>query len=157
MIHKSFDNAHQSKPQHKHNQLGWFWSTEETKPVFLADRAYGSNLPFTSEYFMEEESKSGGFCIGPDSEATEEDWEKRKTFLKEMVLTDLRLEVAYLLSLSACVMGYLNLVNESVPTVKVHLNEGDVQMAEHLVTSMVGDPKILTGPSQILCKVENVL
>ena len=94
MIHKSFDNAHQSKPQHKHNQLGWFWSTEETKPVFLADRAYGSNLPFASEYFMEEESKSGGFCIGPDSEATEEDWEKRKTFLKEMVLTDLRLEVA---------------------------------------------------------------
>ena len=92
MIHKSFDNAHQSKPQHKHNQLGWFWSTEETKPVFLADRAYGSNLPFASEYFMDEESKSGGFCIGPDSEATEEDWEKRKTFLKEMVLTDLRLE-----------------------------------------------------------------
>ena len=34
MIHKSFDNANQSKPQHKHNQLGWFWSTEETKPVF---------------------------------------------------------------------------------------------------------------------------
>ena len=145
MIHKSFDNAHQSKPQHKHNQLGWFWSTEETKPVFLADRAYGSNLPFASEYFMDEESKSGGFCIGPDSEATEEDWEKRKTFLKEMVLTDLRLEVAYLLSLSTCVMGYLNLVNESVPTVKVHLNDGDVQMAEHLVTSMVGDPKILTN------------
>ena len=58
MIHKSFDNAHQSKPQHKHNQLGWFWSTEETKPVFLADHAYGSNLPFASEYFMEEESKA---------------------------------------------------------------------------------------------------
>ena len=58
MIHKSFDNAHQSKPQHKHNQLGWFWSTEETKPVFLADRAYGSNLPFTSEYFMEEDQKA---------------------------------------------------------------------------------------------------
>ena len=57
MIHKSFDNAHQSKPQHKHNQLGWFWSTEESKPVFFADHAYGSNLPFASEYFMDEESK----------------------------------------------------------------------------------------------------
>ena len=150
MIHKSFDNAH----QHKHNQLGWFWSTEESKPVFLADHAYGSNLPFASEYFMDEESKSGGFCIGP-GEATEEDWKERKTFLKEMVLTDLRLEVTYLLSLSACAMGYLNLVNESVPTVKVHLNEGDVQMAEHLVTSMVGDPKILTNICPFLKDVDN--
>ena len=113
------------------------------------------DLTLTSEYFMDEESKSGGFCIGPDSEATEEDWEKRKTFLKEMVLTDLRLEVAYLLSLSACAMGYLNLVNESVPTVKVHLNEGDVQMAEHLVTSMVGDPKILTNICPFLKDVDN--
>ena len=65
MIHKSFDNANQSKPQHKHNQLGWFWSTKESKPVFLADHAYGSNLPFASEYFMDEGSKRGGFCIGP--------------------------------------------------------------------------------------------
>ena len=155
MIHRSFNKAHQSNPQHKHNQLGWFWSTEESKPVFLADHAYGSNLPFASEYFMDEESKSGGFCIGPDSEATEASWEERKTFLKEMVLTDLRLEVTYLLSLSACAMGYLNLVNESVPTVKVHLNEGNVQMAEHLVTSMVGDPKILTNICPFLKDVDN--
>ena len=95
------------------SDLGWFQPRKRATPVFIADRVYSFDAKpvpddfgdLSDTFFIPRESN---FCIGPKGNFTEDDWKERVSFLKEMVLTDLRLEIIYLVTLSACVLDMSN-------------------------------------------------
>ena len=50
------------------------------------------------------------------------------------------LSILYLLGLSASIVGYLSETGHSLPTIAVQLRGDDIDAAEYLITSMIGEP-----------------
>ena len=150
MIRKIFDgnSCKDINIQGFSSNLGWFQPWKRATPVFIADRVYSFDAKpvpddfgdLSDTFFIPRESN---FCIGPKGDFTEDDWKERVSFLKEMVLTDLRLEIIYLVTLSACVLGYVELGAKKVPPVLGLLTGNNVQMAEWLAASVIGNPTVL--------------
>ena len=83
-----------------------------------------------------------GFESEPPSDPEEglDAWDRRTEFVNDHILPHPGLSILYLLGLSASIVGYLSETGHPLPTIAVQLRGSDTDAAEHLITSMIGEP-----------------
>lgn len=67
-------------------------------------------------------------------------WDRRIEFVRDHILSHPGLAILYLLRLSAVLVRYLGETGRPLPTLAVQLRGNDIDAAEYLITSMIGDP-----------------
>ena len=129
-----------TKIEYIHSKLGWFCSNTADRPDFLFRFSYGSNP--TSRYAITKTVQYMGFESEPPSDPEEgfEAWDRRTDFVSNHILLHPGLSILYLLGLSASIVGYLSETGHSLPTIAVQLRGDDIDAAEYLITSMIGEP-----------------
>ena len=129
-----------AKIEYIHSKLGWFSPAVTDKPNFLFRLSYGSNP--TSRYAITNTAQYMGFESEPPSDPEEglDAWDRRTEFVCNHILLHPGLSILYLLGLSASIVGYLSETGHSLPTIAVQLRGDDIDAAEYLITSMIGEP-----------------
>ena len=129
-----------AKIEYIHSKLGWFSPAVTDKPNFLFRLSYGSNP--TSRYAITKTAQYMGFESEPpsDPEAGLDAWDRRTEFVSNHILPHPGLSILYLLGLSASIVGHLSETGHPLPTIAVQLRGGDIDAAEYLITSMIGEP-----------------
>ena len=129
-----------TKIEYIHSKLGWFCSNTTDRPDFLFRFSYGSNP--TSRYAITKTAQYMGVESEPpcDPEEGFEAWDRRTEFVSNHILLHPGLSILYLLGLSASIVGYLSETGHSLPTIAVQLRGDDIDAAEYLITSMIGEP-----------------
>ena len=132
-----------TKIEYIHSKLGWFCSNTTDRPDFLFRFSYGSNP--TSRYAITKTAQYMGVESEPpcDPEEGFEAWDRRTEFVSNHILLHLGLSILYLLGLSASIVGYLSETGHSLPTIAVQLRGDDIDAAEYLITSMIGEPSAM--------------
>ena len=129
-----------AKIEYIHSKLGWFCSDAADRPSFLFRLSYG-NEPM-SRYAVTKTAQHMGFESEPPSDPEEGlgAWDRRTKFVSDHILSHPGLSILYLLGLSASIVGYLSETGHPLPTIAVQLRGSDTDAAEHLITSMIGEP-----------------
>ena len=129
-----------AKIEYIHSKLGWFSTAVTDKPNFLFRLSYGN--AHTSRYAITNTAQYMGFESEPPSDPEEgfDAWDRRTEFVSNHILSHPGLSILYLLGLSASIVGYLSETGHSLPTIAVQLRGDDIDVAEYLITSMIGEP-----------------
>ena len=129
-----------AKIEYIHSKLGWFSPAVTDKPNFLFRLSYGN--AHTSRYAITNTAQYMGFESEPPSDPEEgfDAWDRRTEFVSNHILSHPGLSILYLLGLSASIVGYLSETGHSLPTIAVQLRGDDIDVAEYLITSMIGEP-----------------
>ena len=129
-----------AKIEYIHSKIGWLCSAKADRPDFLFRLSYGSNP--TSRYAITKTAQYMGLELEPPSDPEEgfDAWDRRTEFVSNHILSHPGLSILYLLGLSASIVGYLSETGHSLPTIAVQLRGSDTDAAEHLITSMIGEP-----------------
>ena len=129
-----------AKIEYIHSKLGWFSPAVTDKPNFLFRLSYGN--AHTSRYAITKTAQYMGFEPEPPSDPEEgfDAWDRRTEFVSNHILLHPGLSILYLLGLSASIVGYLSETGHSLPTIAVQLRGDDIDAAEYLITSMIGEP-----------------
>ena len=132
-----------AKIEYIHSKLGWFCSNTADRPDFLFRLSYGSNP--TSKYAITKTAQYMGFESEPPSDPEEgfDAWDRRTEFVSNHILSHPGLSILYLVGLSASIVGYLSETGHSLPTIAVQLRGDDIDAAEYLITSMIGEPSAM--------------
>ena len=132
-----------AKIEYIHSKLGWFSPAVTDKPNFLFRLSYGN--AHTSRYAITNTAQYMGFESEPPSDPEEgfDAWDRRTEFVSNHILSHPGLSILYLLGLSASIVGYLSETGHSLPTIAVQLRGDDIDAAEYLITSMIGEPSAM--------------
>ena len=132
-----------AKIEYIHSKLGWFSPAVTDKPNFLFRLSYGN--AHTSRYAITKTAQYMGLESEPPSDPEEglDAWDRRTEFVSNHILSHPGLSILYLLGLSASIVGYLSETGHSLPTIAVQLREDDIDAAEYLITSMIGEPSAM--------------
>ena len=132
-----------AKIEYIHSKIGWLCSAKADRPDFLFRLSYGSNP--TSRYAITKTAQYMGLELDPPSDPEEgfDAWDRRTEFVSNHILSHPGLSILYLLGLSASIVGYLSETGHSLPTIAVQLRGDDIDAAEYLITSMIGEPSAM--------------
>ena len=132
-----------AKIEYIHSKLGWFSPAVTDKPNFLFRLSYGN--AHTSRYAITKTAQYMGLESEPPSDPEEglDAWDRRTEFVSNHILMHPGLSILYLLGLSASIVGYLSETGHPLPTIAVQMRGDDIDAAEYLITSMIGEPSAM--------------